>query len=57
MAEGSLAGLSAPASGMRPALISAFSPSVLRCFGAAMIEASMICPPMARNPAAFRAAS
>ena len=33
MAEGSLAGLSAPASGMRPALISAFSPSVLRSHG------------------------
>ena len=53
----SFAGLSAQASGIRPALMSAFSLSVLRCFGAAMIEASIICPPMARNPAAFRAAS
>jgi hypothetical protein len=33
---------------MRPALIAAFSASVLRCFGAATIEASAICPPMAR---------
>jgi hypothetical protein len=28
--------------GMRPSLISRFSASLLRCFGAAMIEASMI---------------
>jgi hypothetical protein len=29
-------------------LVAAFSASVLRCFGAATIEASTICPPMAR---------
>jgi len=38
----SLAGLFAHSGGMRPSLISRFSPSVLRCFGAATIEASMI---------------
>jgi hypothetical protein len=36
---------------MRPALISRFSSSVLHYLGAATIEASMICPPMAWNPA------
>ena len=44
----SLAGRSAQPSGIRPALIAAFSASVLRCLGAATIEASTICPPMAR---------
>src|SRR3954453_12110700 len=38
----SFAGWSFHASGMRPALRSAFSAVVLRCFGAATIEASMI---------------
>ena len=52
----SLAGLSFQACGIRPALISAFSPSLLRCLGAATIEASMIWPPMARNPALVSAA-
>jgi hypothetical protein len=33
---------------MRPALISAFSASVLRCFGADTIEASTICPLIAK---------
>ena len=53
----SLAGLSFQLSGMRPARISAFSPSVLRCLGAETIVASMIYPPMARNPALVSAAS
>jgi hypothetical protein len=34
-----------------------FSPSVLRCLGAATIEASMIWPLIAKNPAAESAAS
>jgi hypothetical protein len=38
----SLAGLFVHSAGMRPSLISRFSPSVLRCFGAATIVASMI---------------
>jgi len=37
--------------------MSRFSPSVLRCFGAATIEASMIWPLIARNPAAESTAS
>ena len=37
-------------SGIRPASKSAISACVLRCRGAAMIEASIICPPMARYP-------
>ena len=53
----SFAGLSFQASGMRPARISAFSPSVFRCFGAGMIVASTICPPMARKPAFLSAVS
>jgi len=48
---GGLRGWSFHACGMRPALISSFSPSVLRCLGAATIDASMIWPPMARKPA------
>jgi len=38
----SLAGFCAHSAGMRPSLMSRFSPSVLRCFGAATSEASMI---------------
>lgn len=53
----SLAGLRFQSSGMRPALISFFSASVLRCFGAATIVASMSRPPMARTPAFVSAAS
>src|ERR687883_898382 len=52
----SLAGLFADCAGMRASLMSRFSPSVLRCFGAATIEASMIWPLMARNPAAAKIA-
>jgi hypothetical protein len=37
-----LAGFLAQAAGTRLSLISRFSPSLLRCFSAAMIEASMI---------------
>jgi hypothetical protein len=48
----SLAGLSAQARGMRPSLMSRFSPSGLRCCGAATIKASMIGPLIAKNPAA-----
>ena len=44
----SLAGLPFHASGTLPALMSAFSASELRCFGAATMVASTICPPMAR---------
>jgi hypothetical protein len=44
-------GLGFPILGMQPSLIAFFSASVLRCFGAATILVSMICPPMARNPA------
>lgn len=51
------AGLSFQASGIRPARISAFSPSELRCLGAGMIVASRIRPPMARKPAFLSAAS
>src|SRR3954463_7190819 len=53
----SLAGLSAHPAGMRPSLMSRFSASVLRCLGAAMMEASTIWPPIARKPARDRAAS
>src|SRR5450631_1880688 len=42
---------------MQPSLIAFFSASVLRCFGAATIVASTICPPMARKPAWASAAS
>jgi len=42
---------------MRLALMSRFSPSVLRCLGAATIEASMIWPLIAKNPAAESATS
>jgi hypothetical protein len=42
---------------MQPSLIAFFSASVLRCFGAATIVASTICPPMARKPAGASAAS
>jgi hypothetical protein len=52
-----LAGLLAHSAGMRPSLMSRFSPSVLRCLGAATIVASMICPPLARKPAADSAPS
>src|ERR1700683_5429066 len=52
-----LAGFFAHSNGMRPSLISRFSPSVLRCFGAATIVASMLWPPIARNPAAERRAA
>ncbi len=41
----------------RPCLMSRFSLSVLRCFGAATIEASIIWPLIARNPAVVSAAS
>ena len=44
----SLAGSPCQASGMRPSLIAFFSAAVLRCFGAAISEASTIWPPMAR---------
>src|SRR5271170_576046 len=53
----SLAGFCAHAGGMRPSLMSRFSPSVLRCFGAATIEASIIWPLIAKNPAAASATS
>src|SRR4051794_30845473 len=46
----SLFGCSAQPSGMRPSLSAAFSSSVLRCFGQGTIEASMIWPPMVRQP-------
>src|SRR5690606_12084990 len=51
------AGLSFQASGILPALMSAFSSSVFLCFGAAMTVASTICPPMARYPALARCLS
>src|SRR5271170_213902 len=53
----SLAGVAAHCGGMRPSLMSRFSPSVLRCLGAATIEASMIWPLIAKNPAVESAVS
>ena len=44
----SLAGFSVHSSGTLPALMSAFSPSLLCCFGAATIVASTIWPLIAR---------
>jgi len=52
-----LAGFVVHPGGMRPCLISRFSPSVLRCFGAATIEASMIWPLIAKKPAFASATS
>src|SRR3954452_9383934 len=46
-----------PLWGNAAALMSRFSPSVVRCLGAATIEASMIWPLIAKNPAAESAAS
>ena len=44
----SLAGFSFHASGVSPALIVAFSSRLLRCLGTGTIDASMICPPIAK---------
>jgi hypothetical protein len=40
-----LAGLACQSSGMRSCLVAAFSPALLRCFGAEISEASTIRPP------------
>ena len=49
----SLAGLSFQSCGISPALMAAFSPSVLRCLGAATSVASTIWPAIGRYPASL----